>query len=152
MEDERERCRPAAMPVALIALMVSAAALGACGGGSGGDDTSSNETAGGGNIEQVTSRLQAAGYVVSEDSVIAHQHTDSATGKDYRPEAAFTAFRPGTGVYLLLSVASDPNYARVLHEDTQATVIVRGDRVYALSTSGSGTDADLKKIVKVAEG
>ena len=139
----------------LLVIAVVAAAFGACGGG-GSETSTANGAANGGDITQVASRLQAAGYVVSEDSPIAHQVTDD-TGEHYRPEAGFTIFQPDTGVYVLLSVSSDPDFIRAFKSELEAysshhPVIVRGDRAYALSPSGEGTDADLEKAVKVAEG
>jgi hypothetical protein len=128
-----------------LAALVSALAIATAGCGGGKSQSS------GGNIKQLVSRLQSAGYQVNRDRPITHEIEDNR-GRHYTPKAAFTIFRPGTGVFVNLSLSSDPAFMRAFKEQGFRAVAVRGDRAYGLSSAGGGGPADLKKVVTTAEG
>jgi hypothetical protein len=136
-------------PVLATALAMLLAA--GCGGGGGGQTATSG--AAGGDLGEIGSRLQAAGYQASEGTPIAGQVSDGK-GHEYRPDATMTIFKPNTGVYVTLSVSSDPKFiAAFKSQYAGQPVIVRGDHAYGITPASSGgSKADLETIVNAAEG
>lgn len=95
-------------------------------------------------------RLEQAGYQVSQDRPISHQIEDNS-GRKFTPKEAFTISRPGTDLFVNLSISSDPGFLRAFRQTGFRAVAIRGDRAYGLSSAGGGGSADLAKVFAIAE-
>jgi hypothetical protein len=106
-------------------------------------------TGGAASVGQIVARLEQAGYQVSQDRPISHQIEDNS-GRKFAPEA-FTISRPGTDLFVNLSISSDPGFLRAFRQTGFRAVAIRGDRAYGLSSAGGGGSADLAKVFAIAE-
>jgi hypothetical protein len=134
--------------LAVLALAVALAALTT---GCGSSSSKTAAQASGTSINEIVARLDRAGYQVNQDHPITHQIEDNA-GRKFTPDAAFTISRPGTDIFVNLSISSSQGFMRAFRESGFRAVAIRGDRAYGLSSAGGGGSAqDLARVIVAAE-